>query len=124
MNCVFNLPDLALWSTTVGRWIHDDCIIGLAAPDLALNKFGAVIHDPADRPVLKPGDLRVFLCPEHHALGRINVANARARSSAGDGRTAGIGKQVQHPDGPPGFLDLLPEEIPVFLLLLLRDDLE
>ena len=41
---LLQLPDLAGRAASVAGWVHDDCIIGLAAPDLALNKFGAVIH--------------------------------------------------------------------------------
>ena len=45
------------------------------------------------------------------------MAHRGARRGAGQGGPAGIGKKIQHPDGPPGFLDLLPEEIPVDRLL-------
>ena len=49
MNGVFDLPDFALRSAPVGRRVHDDSVVMIAAADLALYKFGTVIHQPADR---------------------------------------------------------------------------
>ena len=75
MNCVFNLPDLALWSTTVGRWIHDDCIVMITAADFALYEFDTVINQPADRCVAESGRNSIFFCPCNHSLGCIYVCN-------------------------------------------------
>lgn len=55
MNRLLDFPDLALWSSSVGRRVHDDRVVVVASADLALDKFGAVIHKPADRLVRKAG---------------------------------------------------------------------
>ena len=57
-----------------------------------------------------------FPWPRHHALGRVHVADAGPRLGAGHRGPAGVGEQVQHPDGPPGVPDLLHGEIPVHRL--------
>ena len=46
---VFNFPDLTLWSTAVGRRVHDDRVVVIATADLALYEFHTVIDKPADR---------------------------------------------------------------------------
>ena len=45
------------------------------------------------------------------------MAHRGARCGTGQSGSARVGKKIQHPDRPPGFLDLLPEEIPVDRLL-------
>ncbi len=88
-----------------------------AATDLPLDKLQAVVHNPAHRRLADAARLRVFLCPGHHALGSIHMTDLGPRLQAGDGRRAGIGKEVQHADGPAGFTDLCHRPVPVGRLL-------
>ena len=45
------------------------------------------------------------------------MADGSPRGSGGQGGAAGIGKQVEHADGPAGGADLFPDEVPVGGLL-------
>ena len=51
MDRIFDLPDLALRTATVGRRVHDDGIVVVATADLTLYEFYTVIDQPADRSV-------------------------------------------------------------------------
>ncbi len=42
--CIFNLPNLTLWSTSIRRWIHDDRVVFVSTTDLAFNEFHTVIY--------------------------------------------------------------------------------
>ena len=110
---LFQLPDLAGGAPAIGRRIHDDGIISSSPLDLPLHKLGAVIHDPADGLIVKPGNSGVVLCPGYHPLCRVNMTDAGSGSGTGNGGAAGIGKQVQHIDGPSRIADLVHAPIPV-----------
>ena len=58
---LFKLPDLAARPASVGRRVHDDRVVTAAAADLPLDKFGAVVHDPADRGVAQAGGGGIIL---------------------------------------------------------------
>lgn len=104
MDRFFYFPDFPFWSTAVGRRIHDNGIVMIAAADLTLYEFYAVIDDPADRRIAQSGRTCIFLCPGDHALGGIYVCNARSGSGSGKRSTAGIGKEVQNFDRAAGIL--------------------
>ena len=55
MYLFFDLPDLALWPSAVGWWVHNDRIIVIAAADLTFYEFYTVINDPADRSISESG---------------------------------------------------------------------
>ena len=55
MYLFFDLPDLALWSSAVGWWVHNDRIIAIATADLTFYEFHTVINDPADRSIFEYG---------------------------------------------------------------------
>ena len=50
-------------------------------------------------------------------ISRVHVAHGGSRRRAGHRGRAGVGKEVEHPDGPPGGTDALHGEIPVGRLL-------
>ena len=114
---ILQLPDLAARAAAVARRVHDDGVVGLAAADLALDELRAVVHDPADQRVGQTADLCVLLRPCDHALGGVDVADARAALGAGDARRARVCKEVQHTDGTARLLDLLTRKVPVHRLL-------
>ena len=103
MDIVFHLPDLAPGPSSVGRRIHNDAVIMVSAPDFSLHKFPAVIHQPADLRVLQPGGYRILLRPGDHSLRRVHMGNRSSGCRGSQGRSARIGKEVQHPDLPPAF---------------------
>ena len=96
VNRILQLPDLSLRPAPIGRRVHDDRIVGIAAADLPLHKLRAVIHQPADRCVLEPRGLGIFLRPLHHALGGIHMRHLGTGCCRCQCSTAGIGKEVQH----------------------------
>ncbi len=65
----------------------------------------------------RPEEAGVLPRPAHHALGRVHVAHGGSRRGAGHRGPAGVGEEVEHPDGPPGRADALHGEVPVGRLL-------
>ena len=51
----FYFPDLAFGTPAIGRGIHDDGVVSVAAADLTLHEFDAVVHKPADRRIRQTG---------------------------------------------------------------------
>ena len=117
MDGIFNFPDFPLWSPAIGRRIHDDTVIVIAAADLALYKFSAVIHEPADRRIAQAGGCGIFLCPSDHALRGIDVCDSRACLGCCKGGTACVGEEIQHLDRAAGIFDFFREPVPVCGLL-------
>ena len=93
MNCILNLPDLTFRSSSIRRRIHDNRIVVIAAADLPLYKFLAVIHQPADRCIFQSGALRILLRPCHHSFGGIHMSNRSTCCRCCQCRTTRIGKQ-------------------------------
>ena len=116
MDRFLDLPDFPFWSAAVGRRIHDDRVIMVAAADLTLYEFDTVVHDPADRSVLETGGNRIFLCPGNHTLRSVYMCNACSCCSSGKGSATGVGEEVQHFDRASGFTDLVTEPVPVSCL--------
>ena len=94
MNGILDLPNLPFWSAAVRRRIHNDSIVMIAAADLTLYEFYAIIHDPADRRVLKAAGLRVLLCPGDHALGGVNRGHGSSGFRSCQCCSSGVGEEV------------------------------
>lgn len=117
MNRLLDFPDLALWSSSVGRRVHDDRVVVVTSADLALDKFGAVIHKPADRLVRKAGHGSVLFCPVDHAFGCIDMCDACACCGRCERCASRVGEQVQHFNRAVGTADQIAEPVPVRCLL-------
>ena len=53
-NAVLYFPDFPFGASAVRRRIHYDRVVVVSSPDLALYKFAAVVHQPADGGVTAP----------------------------------------------------------------------
>ena len=84
---------------------------------LPLDELEGVVHDVAGRPIRKPRQGRVFLSPLHHALGRVHMANLGPGLEAGHGGPAGVGKEVEHLNGPSGLPNQSGHPVPIGSLL-------
>ena len=103
---LLELPHLAARAAPVGGRVHDDPVVVVAAADLPLDEFHAVVHEPAHRALRKAGGRGVLTRPLHHALRSVHVRHGRAGLHAGERRRARVAEQVQHTDLPRGVLFL------------------
>ena len=110
---LFQLPDFAARPAAVGGRIHDDGVVTLAAADFPLDELLAVVDNPAYGRFPHAAGGGVLLCPGNHALCRIHVADFGAGLQTGNRGRAGIGKEVQHADGPARGTDLPHGPVPV-----------
>ena len=95
---IFQLPDLAFRTAPVGGRVEDDRVVAVAAADLAVDEFTAVVDKIADRRVRKAGEGGVLMVPGHHTPRGVDVGHRGARHRGRDGRPAGIGKEVEDAD--------------------------
>ena len=107
---VLDLPDFTFRPSSVGRRIHDDGVIVIAPADLPLDKFAAVIHQPADGRFSQSGELGVLSCPADHALGCIHVCDLGTRRGSRGRSAAGVGEEIQNTDIFSG-ADTFPDEL-------------
>ena len=114
---ILNFPDLSLRSSSVGRRIHDNSVVVIAAPDFPLHKFDAVVNDPADGGIGKIGGTGIFLGPGYHSLGGIHVSDMGACLGGRQGCASGVGKQVENFYRSSGLSYLLSKPVPVRGLL-------
>ena len=92
----------------------------IAAADLPLHEFRAVIDEPADRSIPEPGARCVFPGPGHHSLRSIHMCHMCSGRSRRCRRPSGVCKQVQYFDISSrfdGFLNNRREPVPVRRLL-------
>ena len=47
-NTLFGFPDFSFWTASIGRRIHENCIVMIPAADFPFDKFDAIIYQPAD----------------------------------------------------------------------------
>ncbi len=87
---------LALFAAPERGRIENDAVITSSAFDFAAQEGDGIIHDPADGCVLQLIERGVFTRPFHHAFGGVEVADLRTALRGGEGRTAGIGEEVEH----------------------------
>ena len=88
----------------------------IAAADLTLYEFYAVIDEPADRSVRQSGRSCIFLCPCNHSLRSIYMGNTCSCCRGCEGSAACVSKKIQHFDRSSGISDLLREPVPVCCL--------
>ena len=106
VHAVLQLPDLAAGASAVGGGVHDDAVVLVAAADLPLHEFLAVVHDVADGGLGKTAKLGVLLGLGHDALGGVHVDHGGTRVGGGHGGTSRIGEEVEHLDLTVGVLGL------------------
>ena len=117
VHLLLQFPDFPVGAAAVRRRVHDDAVVHIAAPLLALHKFFTVVHQPAHRTARKAGNLRVLPRPCHHAARSVHMAHLCARRKAGERSRARVAEQVQHLHRPPRRADLRLREVPVNGLL-------
>ncbi len=104
IDAVLDLPDLPLWPPAVRGRIHDNGVISIAAPYLALHKFHTVVHKPADRGGGEPGRGGIFLCPADHALGGVDMRHMRSGCRGAQRSATRVCEEIEHPDLARGIL--------------------
>ena len=114
---IFDFPDFTFRASAVGWRIHNDGVVMVAPADLALYEFDTIIHQPADRRVLKSGRYCVFFCPCDHALGGVHMGYAGACSGCSKCGTAGVSEQIQYFNRSSGISYFIREPVPVGGLL-------
>ena len=80
---------------------------------LALDKFAAVIHNPAHRRVTHARGSGVLPPPGDHAPGRVHMADRGPGLEAGAGGGSRVAEEVEDADGPARGADLGHGPVPV-----------
>ena len=91
-------PHLARRAAAVGGRVHNDRVVEFSAFLLAADELQTVVGDVADRGVGEAAEDGVFLAPFNHALGGVDVGDARAGFRGGDGGGAGVAEEVEDVD--------------------------
>ena len=117
MNGILNFPDLAFWSSSIGRRIHDNCVIVIPPADFTLYKLHAVIYQPADWCISKTTCCRILFRPGNHSLRGIYVCNGCTCGCRRKSCTTCISKQIQNLDRSASLADLVSKPVPVCCLL-------
>ena len=86
----FDFPDFSFGTSAIGRGIHDDGVVLVAAADFPLHELLAVIHKPADRGVAETRRCSVLLGPGNHSFGGIHMSNGSTCLGGSKGGTAGV----------------------------------
>ena len=90
----------------------------MTPPLFSLHEFHDIINDEAHGSVGKARSGKIILCPSDHALCGIDMHDLGSCCGKCSRCSAGICKQVQHPESPiarffPVILNEFPHEIPV-----------
>ena len=117
MNGILNFPDLAFRASSIGRRIHDNCVIVITSADFTLYKLHTVIYQPADWCISKTTCCRILFRPGNHSLRSIYVCNRCTCGCCRKSCTTCISEQVQHLDRSVSLTDLVSKPVPVCCLL-------
>ena len=116
----FEFPHFAGGAAAVGGRVHDDGVVEFAALLFAADEFEAVVGDVADGCVDEAAEDGVFFAPFDHALGGVDVGDARAGFGGGTRGGPGVAEEIEDVDraaGGAGGFDFGGKPLPVDGLL-------